>query len=125
NGKGGTQPDNNREYGGFLKNGKVETVNPGEVANPKENSSVSIYLPTNKVTFHSHPSGDIAIRSDTDKGVETRMHFFDQHPSTIDIQGAGNQTHYVFGRRDNTVYIYNVSGVQATFPTKKFINLGK
>ena len=40
---------------------------------------------------------------------------------SIDVGGAGGNTHYVFGRGDGNVYIYNSNGVQSVIPMKYFV----
>ena len=116
NGRGGTRPDNNREYGGYQDGKSWKTAEPGEVADPSQASTVSIMLPTGVSTYHSHPSGT-AQHGDTPTAS-----FFYQHPSQLDMQTAGNTINYVFGMGDKNVYMYNSSGVQAFFPIKNFVN---
>lgn len=70
-------------------------------------------------TFHSHISGETS----DDKGT----YLYDQYPSQQDINNLGSDinANYVFGRRRGTgqkVYIYNGLGIQATVPTKHFVN---
>ena len=113
NGRGGTEAANNREYGGTIQNGKVVVASPGPVANPLADAKASISLPGGFVSFHSHPSGSV-----TENG-ETR--YFVQPPSIDDINTAGEQIHYVFGRRDNIVFVYNKDGVQAVIPMRHFV----
>jgi len=123
NGRGGRSDINNKEYGGSITNGVVTAATPGAVANPQTDASASISLPTGTSTFHSHPSGNIIVGPDSNTfGGSTTTYSFDQHPSTIDVKGAGSNTHYVFGRGNNNVYIYNSSGVQAVIPMKHFVN---
>ena len=124
-GRGGTKPDNNREYGGSIENGKVVPAPPGPVSILGVDTRAEISLPAGGSTFHSHPSGTIGDPSPISPGTiqfgpkETAK--FDQHPSDIDIHVAGEHTHYVFGRGDNKVYIYNRNGVQAVIPMKYFV----
>lgn len=123
NGKGGTSSSNNREYGGFIENGRVEVVKPGDIANPQNDAMATIELPNGVSTFHSHPSGTIAENGSGNILEESRVHFFEQSPSKLDIENAEGFTHYVFGRGNNTVYIYNSQGVQAVISMKRFKNL--
>lgn len=67
----------------------------------------TIELPNGVSTFHSHPSGTIAENGSGNIFEESRVHFFEQSPSKLDIENAEGFTHYVFGRGNNTVYIYN------------------
>ncbi len=113
-GSGGTDPNNNREYGGVLLDGEVILCPPGLVTDPSANASATITLPSQGSSFHSHPSGII-----TDA---TTTYFFVQEPSDSDKATAGSVIHYVFGRRDNTVYIYDSSGTLATIPDKHFVS---
>jgi len=123
NGSGGTKDANNREYGGTVKNGVVTTATPGDVANPKTDATASITLPSGSSTFHSHPSGEIVDGSPIGTlGGSTTTHYFTQSPSTLDVSTAGSSTHYVYGRSDNNVYIYNEVGVQVVIPMKNFVN---
>ncbi len=69
-------------------------------------------------TFHSHCSGS------------KNGYNFVQEPSKTDISNAANRgglkyNNYVFGMRNNTVYIYNGNGVLATMPIQSSFNLGK
>ena len=112
NGKGGTDPAQNREYGGTIQNGKVVAAPPGEVADPTKDERASIMLPGGFVSFHSHPSG-------TNDSTNPPVGFV-QPPSLEDSETSGELTHYVFGRRDRNVYVYNNKGVQAVIPMKHF-----
>ena len=123
NGKGGTLDANNREYGGSIESGAVIVANPGEIANPTSQSSANIVLPTEVSTFHSHPSGTVVTSppAGTIGGTKTTSSF-NQFPSSIDVGVAGGNTHYVFGRANNKVYVYTSKGVQAVIPFKHFVN---
>lgn len=122
NGNGGTTESNNREYGGVIENGEVLIANPGDVANPQINSTASILLTSGKSSFHSHPSGTVVVSPPTGTIGGTRVTYsFNQAPSPIDINTAGSNTHYVFGRGNNTVYVYNSNGVQAVIPMRYFV----
>lgn len=122
-GKGGTTPANNREYGGRIKkDGTVVEAPAGEVGDPINNTSASIIITTyfaEQSTFHSHASG---MRVTADQIGKWR-----QAPSYKpgDIENSNNTREYVFGRRDNTVYIFNNKGVQATIPQQYFVNPNK
>ncbi|MDR1560750.1 MAG: hypothetical protein LBS23_00110 [Holosporaceae bacterium] len=129
NGRGGTADANNREYGGSIQNGTVVAATAGEVVNPAVQSSASIMLPVGTSTFHSHPSGDVVVSSNPNSGIGASSSFggptstssFNQFPSSIDVRGAGGNTHYVFGRGDGKVYVYTSGGVQAVIPLKQFV----
>ena len=122
NGKGGTADANNREYGGSIQNGTVVTATAGEVSNPSAQSNASIMLPVGYSTFHSHPSGTVVVSPPTSTiGGTTTTSSFNQFPSSVDVGGAGVNTHYVFGRSDGKVYIYTSGGVQAVIPLKQFV----
>ncbi|MBO4691915.1 MAG: hypothetical protein J5604_03960 [Bacteroidales bacterium] len=119
-GTGGTLDNNNREYGGSIEDGIVEQSAPGPICDPSKNENPSMIIESKSKeaqTFHSHSSGD--------KWYNKTHYFFSQPPSKLDIENAGNQTNYVFGRGDKNVYIYNSDGVQAVIPQKYFITLGK
>lgn len=113
NGRGGTVDANNREYGGILKGGSVFPVAPGEVSSP-EHGGAYIGMPSGYPTFHSHPSGTIRYPNGGESG-------YDQYPSTVDKNMAEGFTNYVFGKGNNTVYIYNSQGVQAILPMRRFV----
>jgi len=109
NGKGGTNPNNNREYGGALWGSFVSPTKPGEVVDPSKVKEITI----NAKDFHSHPSGD-------NKGYQ-----YAQPPSKTDIDNSRG-TDYVFGMRKNqTIYIYNSSGVISTVPLNAVRNVLK
>ena len=127
-GKGGTSDANNREYGGYIKNGAVIEENPGPVSNLHIDDRAQISLEEGFSTFHSHPSGTLSIYTERKDNNTIKMRdnskitkSFVQSPSRQDVNAAGNQTHYVFGRSDNKVYIYNRNGVQAVIPMKQFV----
>ena len=65
-GTGGTSPKNNREYGGYIKDGVVIPVNPGPVGDPRDPLMLSIEIPFGYSSFHSHASGYIIERNRTD-----------------------------------------------------------
>ena len=135
---------------GYDNKEKVVDAKPGPYSNPSEQKEAHIdvwdsqdpsqSLRTVEGTFHVHPSGEI---SSTDNnlpqgssgqtiGATTTTSYFDQPPSDVDIQNAGKETQsgdvkgnsIVIGARSKTVYIYNGSGTQATFPLDLFRNLG-
>ncbi|MDD3211172.1 MULTISPECIES: RHS repeat domain-containing protein [Bacteroides] len=118
NGRGGTVDANNREYGGSIQSGAVAVAEPGAVADPSVAKNASIMLPDVTTTFHSHPSGtksEIVANG-------TKNSWFNQFPSSVDVENAGTGTHYVFGRGDGKVYVYTSGGVQAVIPMKRFVN---
>lgn len=129
NGKGGTGEANNREYGGSVRNGVVTAAEPGPISSPGNNAS--IILPAGPSTFHSHPSGEsttnsasagiLSTGSVSSFGGTVTTRSYTQSPSPADIQNAGNQINYVFGRSNGNVYIYNSNGVQAVIPMKYFV----
>lgn len=139
NGKGGTEPGNNREYGGTVDNsGNVTAATPGAVTDPQAPyASISITTTSQtKSTFHSHPSGSKSITtggnssstssSTTIGGGTTTTYSFIQTPSQTDANNTSSgRTNYVFGKGNGTVYIYNSSGTQAKIPEKRFVNFKK
>ena len=116
-GTGGTSPSNNREYGGYIDNGRVIEMPPGPIGDPKDDASLSIILPKGYSTFHSHASGYRTEKDRTNIGHS----WWEQYPTDIDILNAENETHYVFGRWTNYVYIYTCFGVQTIVTTNTFI----
>ena len=108
NGNGGTRDENNREDGGHFTKEVVREVEAGPVAKPGDKYvSVTLLFPNH--TFHSHPSGD-------------NTGGFLQFPSKTDLDNTGETISYVFGRGNNTTYIFNSSGVLATIPTSRFVD---
>jgi len=124
NGLGGTADANNREYGGIIKDGKVIPLEPGAVGKLVLGKKNYLLFP-GEATFHSHASGDTDVPN-IDNTVTTISNgkpyaCWEQKPSQIDIDNAGNSTHYVFAMREKVVYIYNSSGIQATMPMNRFV----
>ena len=121
---GGTADANNREYGGIIKDGKVIPLEPGAVGKLVLGKKNYLLFP-GEATFHSHASGDTDVPN-IDNTVTTISNgkpyaCWEQKPSQIDIDNAGNSTHYVFAMREKVVYIYNSSGIQATMPMNRFV----
>lgn len=107
-GSGGDKVSNNREYSGnFTKNG----VSP-HAAGPVGDLNSKLPAITNGSNdYHSHPSGT--------KRVVGGTAMWAQPPSKQDIRVVPG-TKYVFGMRDQKIYIYNHSGVIATIPMSTF-----
>lgn len=133
NGRGGTKPENNREYGGVIKSdGSVVQSPPGAVADPLVNSEASINISSysSQSTFHSHPSGTNStgskspgVGSSSSLGGSVTEGSFRNAPSNVggDVSNSGGKVNYVFARGNGTVYIYNNTGVIATVPQKNFV----
>ncbi|CAM1367934.1 conserved hypothetical protein [Tenacibaculum litopenaei] len=119
NGKGGTIDKNNKEYGAKISAKGEVVLTEGKVTDPTKSKAATINLKlelSDVVEAHSHPSGEkIVMNSD---GSGNRYRYL-QAPSKTD-QSTAHGTSYVFGRSNNTVYMYNKSGTIATFPTKIF-----
>ena len=113
-GKGGLGDNENREFGGAIKNGKVIEYEPGPVS---YGGTMQIGLPSEDSAFHGHASGSYKVNIDGITYTSTWV----QPPSQSDINTAGTLSRYVFGRGDKNVYIYNNTGVLAVFPDKYFI----
>ena len=112
NGSGGTSDANNREYGGYIEDGEVKAVDSGPVCYPSEYTQATINLPCGKSTFHSHPSGTfkrVLLIGTISRTVDEPAYI--QPTSSLDIQNAGHHVHYVFGRGNGMVYIYNSSAI--------------
>ena len=109
-----TSPANNREHGGtFTKDGKVNVLPSGKIADPEKDSHAGIEMPTDVPGFHSHPSGT----KKTEKGIA----YFRQTPSLEDIQNCNTvDVNYVIGRGDNNIYLYNKNGLIGTVNYNKF-----
>ena len=122
NGSGGTSDANNREYGGYIEDGEVKAVDSGPVCYPSEYTQATINLPCGKSTFHSHPSGTfkrVLLIGTISRTVDEPA--YTQPTSSLDIQNAGHHVHYVFGRGNGMVYIYNSSAIQAVIPFNRFV----
>lgn len=128
NGKGGTSNENNREYGGIVRNGTVKESPAGEVGNPQSNTNVSIEHPDVKpgdILFHSHPSGQVVVQENAGANVvksssTSITYSWQAAPSKHDVNNTSG-IGYVFARSNKTVYVYNSSGVLATIPQKRFV----
>jgi len=126
-GRGGTNPANNREYGGYIKlDGSVVEATPGPVSDPSKDKIASLDIKSHSFqsTFHSHPSGTVAPTSSPNTiGGTTTSGYFNRAPSNNpgDISNSGSKVNYVFSRSNGTVYIYNSTGVIATVPQKYFV----
>ncbi len=111
-GTGGTKAANNREYGGKYDGSKVTELKAGPVGNPSKGKNGSISS-TDRIDFHSHPSGDKKVPGGTAIWV--------QPPSATDIKTATGKD-YVFAMKEGTIYIYTNKGVVATIPISTFKN---
>ena len=151
NGNRGKIDANNREYGGFVeKNGNVVQSKPGPVRNLQNATYAFITIenvPPGASTFHSHPSGSLHEDSSQNNsmgsssvtfGGTTKDSAYNNAPSFEytdekgnilregDVPSAGTKIiEYVFARKNNTVYVYNNSGVFATIPHDYFVNFKK
>ncbi|MGB7068655.1 MAG: RHS repeat-associated core domain-containing protein [Pyrinomonadaceae bacterium] len=102
----------------------IDTTNP---ANPAQAGTLADIT----VKAHVHPGGVLTSSSGPPPGViggtvTTSRADFVQPPSAVDTQNASalpGVTHIVAGARSKTVYIYDGSGVRATFPLKQFITI--
>ncbi|GIU81251.1 MAG: RHS repeat-associated core domain-containing protein [Acidobacteria bacterium] len=102
----------------------IDTTIP---ANPKEEG----ILANITVMVHVHPKGEIVTGSNSSLGTVTiggsqKVISFRQEPSAIDLKIAAalpNTMHIVVGARNKTVYIYDGTGIRATFPLEKFITI--
>jgi hypothetical protein len=122
----------------------------GETADPSVDpeASVSVFKAANPAdiakmdggtidgTFHTHPDGTV-VQGNTNPntiGGTTTTYSFNNPPSNKNGRGdipnaqtnrmgvTGNS--YVLAQGNKTVYIYNGSGTQATFPFKQFFSIG-
>ena len=136
NGKGGTAPSNNREYGGSIKldGSTAEQAPPGPVSDPLVNPDAYITLDDHggvRSIFHSHPSGTNSTSSTDNSGTSssstiggtTTSGHFNSAPSYSpgDVTNSGSKVNYVFSRSTGTVYMYNNTGVLATIPQQFFV----
>jgi hypothetical protein len=136
------------EEGGYVgtdANGQelIVPAKPGPVSDPRTdtgahidvmnaaNPSQTANLATITLTYHVHPSGVLNVTPKPPPGTvvfgSEHLRQFDQPPSKTDIRIAaqrdsqlGIKTNIVVGARVGKVYIYNGSGVRATFPLDRF-----
>lgn len=118
-GTGGPSDRNNREYGGYIKDGVVIPVEPGPIGDPRYQSTLSIEIPFGYSSFHSHASGYYLGKDRTN----VLDNWWQQMPTPEDINNAGDNVHYVFGRWNKCVYIYDSNGTQAILRENTFLNL--
>jgi hypothetical protein len=131
------------EEGGFFGTNSdgqevVNNAKPGQYADPRtaKHATVDIFSGDDgsirKIfgTFHVHPKGSFSPGSNTIGGISAS---FNQEPSgDMDLPtakynagtGAVKGNSYVLGAGSGEVYIYNGSGVIATFNLQKFITIG-
>ena len=126
NGKGGTCPANNREYGGkYDDNGKIIQMPPGKVGDVTKSDGYLSFDTEN--IFHSHASGTWSSPIDLNNfnntiGGEDKRNWWNQEPSPADINNCGDRIRYVFGMGNKTVYVYTKDGIQATIPMGLFVH---
>ncbi len=124
-GKGGMDPSRNCEYGGKLVNGAIVEIPHGPVSNPTEKN---VLVFPGEALFHTHASGTSGVNIDIyNLGAQfsgpVNESYWEQVPSKQDIANAGNTTHYVFGRANNKVYLYNGNGVHVEMSHDVFKNI--
>lgn len=145
NGKGGKEDANNREYGGTIHRDGSITEYKGRIIELEREDFAFVTLEWSKgeSTFHSHPSGSIGEEIDkksNQTGSAQTIHYsessdpptkkYNNAPSVEIIDKENNKIfgdiynlqdedpaiHYVFARKNKTVYVYNRNGVIATLP---------
>jgi hypothetical protein len=112
-----------------LKSATQATVSLGRAANPAQQGIIT----TLEGDAHVHPKGEIVTSPQSGAGTiviggTTTTRNFVQPPSAVDISNAAahpGTTHVVVGARDKKVYIYDGTGVRATFPLKQFREIGR
>ena len=126
-GTGGSAECNNMEYGGYIDDCFVMEVQHGNVKSPCVDQEINISFPTGMEypTFHSHASGTGNCETYIGEDGSPYMPIWQQAPTKRDINIAGNHTCYVFGRRNDCVYVYTRQGVQSIIPTSVFISNSK
>ena len=127
-GSGGYAECNNMEYGGYIDEYgfPIETQH-GDEKSPCVDNEITISFPYGMkyATFHSHPSGIGNCENYIGEDGKPYMPIWQQSPTKKDINVAGNHTCYVFGRRNDCVYVYTRQGVQTVIPTSVFISNSK
>ncbi|NII29669.1 hypothetical protein HB364_31610 [Pseudoflavitalea sp. X16] len=116
NGLGDTIKENNREYCIEIDTLGIRNEFAGPVKDPSKGGA---YVDTKNMRnlirhSHSHPSGT--------KTISGKECSFGQPPSLSDIKAISSvKIGVVFGRGNDTVYIYGVKGVLAVLPANKYI----
>ncbi|WP_144080118.1 hypothetical protein [Flectobacillus major] len=83
----------------------------------------SNYMNTVKGTFHTHPSGSVTNNGATSSFIQEPSNITESNGTRSgDIPNAQGKPYnsYVLSPGVNKVFIYNASGVQATFPLTQF-----
>ena len=112
-GKGGSTPQNNREYFGTFNGDEVENIGKSNIGIIGSVRPVS--KRRGKIDFHSHPSGRQEILVN---GQMKGAHWI-QPPSAQDISTAKG-TEYVIGVGYDLIYRYDKDGINAIFPSMIF-----
>ena len=112
-GKGGSTPQNNREYFGTFNGDEVENIGKSNIGIIGSVRPVS--KRRGKIDFHSHPSGRQEILVN---GQMKGAHWI-QPPSAQDISTA-KVTEYVIGVGYGLIYRYDKDGINAIFPSMIF-----
>jgi hypothetical protein len=135
NGRGDTDPRNNIEYGGFIRNNQLVHYTSGYEADPSKLQGATLTMKGDgEFEFHSHPSGsrrkgdceaDCLVEAVTATGSKSRtkdqaVSYFVQGPSKEDQLATQNRIGIVFGMKSRRVYIYDAEGVKATLPFSFF-----
>ena len=135
NGRGDTDPQNNIEYGGFIRNNQLVHYTSGHEADPSKLQGATLTMKGDgEFEFHSHPSGsrrkedceaDCLVEAVTATGSKSRtkeqaISYFVQGPSKEDQLATQNRIGIVFGMKSRRVYIYDADGVKATLPFSFF-----
>ena len=116
-GSGGERDNNNREYLMTFTRGEKNPdvyIKMGDVGDPTKNSTVSVDVGgyPSLVYVHTHPSG---TKNDS---------YWKPAPSSVDVQNA-TSTSYVISLHNNTVYLYDNTGVSATMDLNVYQNYGQ
>lgn len=137
-GRGDTDPLNNIEYGGFIRNSQIVHYTSGYEADPSKLQGATLVMKGDgEFEFHSHPSGsrrkddcesDCLVEAVTATGSKSRtreqaVSYFVQGPSKEDQLATQNRIGIVFGMKSRRVYIYDAQGVRATLPFSFFENV--
>jgi len=130
NGKCVEDQANNTEYGGRIDN-KTGTISPstGKYANQCNSNNATIdnaVVHGFRTSFHSHPSGyaRCVVGKDANNDNIYKNKYWIQPPSPQDITNHtyGNPR-YVFSMKDKIVYVYDATGIIASFKFNLFENL--
>ncbi|TDX01617.1 hypothetical protein [Dinghuibacter silviterrae] len=96
-----------KEYGGYyhLFSDQIDTILPGPLQNPCEDSIIAITMDDSAYSFHSHPSAQAVLKP----GYVCTF----RSPPSLRDQQASHFINYVYGMREHVIYVTCPDGVVA------------